>query len=120
MLNETYSARLFEHFQRLGIVVAPGLTAIEVRVIEERYELSFPPDLKVLLQRGVPISGPGRRFPDWRSGELPDWMEILREGILFDVERWFWLRSWGERPVLAAEAYDLAREKLRHIPKLIR
>jgi hypothetical protein len=72
-----------------------GLTDDEVIVVERRFGFQFPPDLREFLQTALPR---GLNFPDWRFGdeaELRDWLDLPRQGVLFDVEHnGFWLDSF--------------------------
>lgn len=102
------------------IEFAAGLTDREVEAAEERFELRFPPDLRAFLQNALPY---GPRFPDWRSGdtnELREWLNLPKEGILFDVEEnAFWLEEWGPRPATMASALALASDLVEGAPRLI-
>src|SRR5690349_6228476 len=63
-----------------------GLTNEEVVSCEKRFGFRFPPDLREFLQTALPR---GPRFPDWRSGDeapLREWLDLPRQGVLFDVE----------------------------------
>jgi hypothetical protein len=97
-----------------------GLTDAEVIAIETRFAFRFPPDLREFLQLALPR---GLRFPDWRSAEesmLRNWLDIPRDGILFDVEHnGFWLEEWGPRPRTLAEARYRVNELVAAAPKLI-
>ena len=91
----------------------PGLTNIEVAIIEGRYGFKFPPDLRAFLQTALP-NGP--KFPNWRLGDevvMRDWLDIPKRGVLFDVEsNGFWLDQWGPRPALLIDALCLTRCRL--------
>src|SRR5438105_3721957 len=63
-----------------------GLTDAEVAAVEGRFGFRFPPDLRAFLQTALPR---GPQFPNWRSGDegaLQDWLNVPRQGVLFDVE----------------------------------
>jgi hypothetical protein len=98
----------------------PGLTDAEVAAVEGRFGFRFPPDLREFLQTALPR---GPRFPDWRSGDetaLRDWLDLPRQGILFDVEHnGFWLEEWGPRPGSLGEALRTVSELVAAAPKLI-
>ena len=98
----------------------PGLSDNEVSEVENRYEFVFPPDLRQLLQFGLPI---GERFVDWRNGnpgEIQDRLDWPYEGICFDIENnFFWLDEWGERPASLEDAFVVAKNFVDKAPKLI-
>lgn len=98
----------------------PGLSDAEVAAVESRFGFRFPPDLRAFLQTALPR---GEHFPDWRSGEeaaLRQWLDIPREGVLFDVEHnGFWLPEWGTRPESLEQALHFASELVLAAPKLI-
>jgi hypothetical protein len=97
-----------------------GLTDAEVALTEARFGFRFPPDLRAFLQTALPR---GPRFPDWRSGDeaaLRDWLDMPRQGVLFDVEHnGFWLEEWGPRPGPVEEALRVAGELVAAAPRLI-
>jgi hypothetical protein len=88
-----------------GIRFQSGLTDAEVSQVEDNYAFRFPEDLREFVQAALPQ---GDRFPDWRSGDdgvLRDWLNLPREGVLFDVEHNnFWLPEWRPRPTILGEA----------------
>ena len=94
-----------------GIRFQSGLTDADVSRVEDQYGFRFPPDLREFVQAALPQ---GDKFPDWRSGDdavLRDWLNLPREGVLFDVEHnSFWLPEWGQRPTILGEALRLAGE----------
>ncbi|MFL6233734.1 MAG: hypothetical protein ACJ76N_11415 [Thermoanaerobaculia bacterium] len=97
-----------------------GLTDAEVAETEELFGFRFSPDLLEFLQTAFPR---GPKFPDWRSGdedELREWLDLPRQGILFDVEHsGFWLEEWGPRPGTLDEALRIASELVVAAPRLI-
>ncbi len=102
-----------------NVDLAPGLSGAEISATEQRFGFTFPPDLRELLQVALPL-GPG--FPDWRSGdeiELDDWLDLPRQGLLFDVEHGFWLLEWGTRPEPVQLALRRASDLVAAAPKLI-
>ncbi|MCE9545560.1 MAG: SMI1/KNR4 family protein [Planctomycetia bacterium] len=103
-----------------GIDFDVGLTDAEVNSAEARYGFRFPPDLRALLQAGLPR---GRKFPDWRHGDetaLRDWLDRPRQGVVFDIEHnSFWLEEWGPRPKALAEARLAVERLVQAAPVLI-
>ena len=97
-----------------------GLTDAEIVAVECKFDFRFPPDLRAFLQTALPR---GPKFPDWRSGDeaiLRDWLNIPREGVLFDIEHnGFWLDEWGPRPDSLEKALQIGSDLIAAAPKLI-
>jgi hypothetical protein len=77
---------LVAQMKKGGIEFDVGLTDAEVAATESRFGFRLPPDLRALLQTALPT---GERFPNWRSdneADLRDWLDLPRQGILFDIE----------------------------------
>ena len=108
------------YFAKLGIRLDPGLSDSEISAVESKYKFVFPPDLRQLLQFGLPI---GNRFVDWRNGkpeEIQERMEWPYEGICFDIENNnFWLDEWGEKPVNLDDRFMIAKRYINSAPILI-
>lgn len=101
------------------IKFASGLSDSEVRDIETRYDFRFPPDLCDFLQTALPC---GHRFPDWRNGDeakMRAWLNMPKEGVLFDVHQGFWLPEWGERSSDRKKAEQHIEKLIADAPKLI-
>ena len=113
-------ARLLDELRESGIIVEEGLSEVEIRDVENRFGFRFPPDLRVLLQTGLPV---GDRFPDWRDGrgdELRRYLSWPLEGMQFDIEHnTFWLAEWGPQPTTLADAYLVAERAVAVAPTLI-
>jgi hypothetical protein len=109
-----------EHLANQGVNLADGLRDADIASVEERFDFRFPPDLRALLQKVLPIS---HGFPDWRDGDTEELRAFVDEpidGLLYDVlQGVFWLRDWGTRPGSDARAMDLARTRLADAPRLI-
>jgi hypothetical protein len=106
--------------KRAGVEFEPGLTAWELRAVEERFEIQFNESHRALLGHVLPV---GDRWVDWRAGDpgqLRDRLDWPIDGVVFDVHNaGFWPRSWGPRPAAAAEAEDVARRELANVPRLV-
>lgn len=107
-----------------GIVFDNGLTQDEFDELKIKFGVDFPPDLKLLLSRKMPIS---KYFPDWRKlldgsdSYLKESLTHPEEGIIFDIEyNNFWYPRWGTKPKELSEALKTAREELEAVPKLAR
>jgi hypothetical protein len=101
------------------IEFAPGLTDMEISVVESHLKFCFPPDLRAFLQTALPC---GAGFPDWREPDftsLQEWFEMPLEGILFDVKHNFWLDEWGTRPEMLGDALELVTDLFHSAPRLI-
>lgn len=104
-----------------GATLAAGLTDAELETVENRFDFTFPPDLRRLLGIALPLGD--RSWPDWRHGSDEDLAGRLAwpiDGILYDVEQnAFWHPEWPKRPPTKAAAVDLARGELRSVPRLV-
>ncbi|KAI5079102.1 hypothetical protein GOP47_0006773 [Adiantum capillus-veneris] len=102
------------------VEIARGLTDEEFCRIEAPFAFTFPPDLKAVLQEGLPV---GAGFPDWRSGGVKQLRLLLNlpiAGIAYEVARGrFWLKQWGSKPLDTEEAVAIARSALKKAPILI-
>ncbi len=104
----------------MGIRLEAGLTDSEVKMVENRYGFVFPPDLRQLLQFGLPV---GDKFVDWRNGkseEIQVRLDWPFDGICFDIENNdFWLDKWGEKPLDTEDQFIVAKRYVDRAPKLI-
>ena len=115
---------LIEELQKADVQFVPGLSDDEVIGVETRFDFRFPPDLRALLQRAMPISGSRKRgFPDWRDGLVQNILGRLNwpaEGISIDIEHNdFWKGSWGTKPDDLQKAFHIARAAIADAPRLI-
>lgn len=103
-----------------GIEFDAGLTQREISLVEERFQFTFPGDLRTFLETALPR---GKHFPDWRTCDeehLTDWLNRPREGVLFDVAyNNFWLEEWGARPANLADANLIVNKLIDDAPTLI-
>jgi hypothetical protein len=105
-------------WERLRVPVEDGLTAAELRRVEQTFEFKFNPDHRALLSAGLPMGG---RWPNWREPEsVRDRLDEPVDGVIFDVEEnGFWFKGWGARPPGTAEAVRAARRELKRAPRLV-
>ncbi|KAK4783650.1 hypothetical protein SAY86_008024 [Trapa natans] len=117
----SYARTLIGNLKSDGVPVLEGLTDVHLTFLESSLSISFPPDLRSILQEGIPV-GPG--FPDWRSTSLQQLQ------ILFSLPRLtflklisendgFWCASWGKKPDTPAEAAELAKRLAAAAPPLV-
>jgi len=103
-----------------GVSFEPGLTENELRRIEERYEFTFPPDLRSFLMFALPTS---KGFINWRNeidDEIANRVQWPYDGICFDIEHnAFWPTTWGPRPPSLEERFAIAKTAVDAAPKLI-
>lgn len=118
-----------QHIIRLltdkGVHFDNGLTDDEVLQVEIKFDLKFPPDLKLFLQTALPTSD---RFVNWRLGlkskdeadKIFDKLDWPLEGMLFDIQsNSFWFDSWGNRPENLTDKILIAKKYYKTYPKLI-
>jgi hypothetical protein len=91
-----------------------GLTEEEILQVEQQWSWRFPPDYRLFLSclhtvdHPITLADERRwRFPatypsfhHWltETETIQKQMDLLLEGILFDVEHGIWCESWGNRP----------------------
>jgi hypothetical protein len=109
--------------ERAGVRFERGLSDGEVREIEARWELRFPPDLREWLQYALPVSKGWTRWRDpgpAAQAELAGALEWPCEGLCFDLEHnRFWLEEWGPRPAELEAAMEVVKRAVRAAPRLI-
>ncbi len=111
-LQRTGRTRRVEYFD-------PGLSDEEIRAAEHRFDIRFPPDLRMFLQLVVPR---GKDLPNWRAPDDTEVRRLLdwpREGILFDVRHGVWEREWGAKPGSIEKAIARVNALLDAAPRLI-
>lgn len=96
---------------------ASGYTPSELAAAQERYELTFPPDLIELFLIKRPAEGYDWRNEDSRIRKMLHWpFEMLQ----FDIEEnGLWWPEWGVRPIAAEDRASVLRAELAKAPKLI-
>ncbi|CAK9224942.1 unnamed protein product, partial [Sphagnum troendelagicum] len=115
-----YARSVIEHLKRAQVPIAEGLSDGEFDRIEATFALTFPPDLKGILQEGLPV---GAAFPNWRTGnfeQLRTRIDLPCAGLLHEVALGrFWWKTWGRRPAETQHAVQIASAALRAAPILI-
>ncbi|KAL4332193.1 hypothetical protein GQ457_07G005360 [Hibiscus cannabinus] len=114
------SKTIIDHLKSLHIPIFPGLTDQEFSSIESTFNFTFPPDLRSILQQGLPVYP---SFPNWRSSS-PQQLNIfvnlpllsLSNNIRFHN---FWSDSWGPKPSNSDAALALVKKLLRKAPPLV-
>lgn len=115
-----YSKTVIDHLKSLQIPVVPGLSDSEFTTVESTFRFTFPPDLRSILQEGLPI---GNGFPNWRSSSIQQ-LHILinlpKFCLLKEIsQRKFWCQSWGIQPNDPNDAVSLAKRFLDGVPVLV-
>lgn len=102
------------------VPLGPGLTESELVAIEKKYGFAFDRDHRELLSLALPL---GKGWVDWRQAPTEDIQHRLdwpTDGVIWDVHNNdFWPKRWGRRPADDAKAEQIARRKLRKVPRLI-
>ncbi|KAL1537031.1 hypothetical protein AAHA92_29591 [Salvia divinorum] len=115
-----YAKNVVNYLYSSNIPVDAALSEAEFAAVESAFHFSFPPDLRSILQEGLPV---GAGFPNWRSSSNQQ-LDILTNlpilGICKEVSRNnFWLDSWGDKPPDADRAVLLAKSFLNKAPVLV-
>ncbi|XP_073039042.1 uncharacterized protein [Primulina eburnea] len=115
-----YAKNLIHRLLSSNIPVEVGLSDAEFSAVESTFHVKFPPDLRSILQEGLPI-GPG--FPNWRSSSKQQ-LDILTNLPILEICREvsrneFWLESWGDKPDDGDKCVNLAKGFLRKAPVLV-
>lgn len=111
-----------------GIIFGRALSDEEISAIQKKFNFIFPPDLRLLLQTGLPVS---KGFPNWREalhleGEALSDHPLMSslgwplEGMLFDIEHnSYWQDEWGAKPGTKQEREYIATEHFSKWPLLV-
>eukprot|EP01018_Ginkgo_biloba_P030007 Gb_32619 [translate_table: standard] len=112
--------KVIERLKKCEVSVEKGLSDEEFARVEAEFRFTFPPDLRAILQEGLPV---GIGFPDWRSGgsqQLRMRLNLPVAGLSYEVARGrFWWKQWGQRPTDTENAVKIARNALRKVPILV-
>jgi hypothetical protein len=115
-----YARSVIDKLKKCKVPIADGLSDEEFERIEATYGFTFPPDLKGILQAGLPV---GAGFPNWRAGNpehLRMRINLPIAGLLHEVSNSnFWWKAWGPRPVDIKQAVRSARSALRRSSILV-
>ncbi|GLU13389.1 hypothetical protein SLE2022_300270 [Rubroshorea leprosula] len=115
-----YAKTLIAYLKSLDIPILPGLTDREFASIESTFHFTFPPDLRSILQEGLPV---GPSFPNWRSSS-PQQLQILLNLPFLSLSknislREFWCDSWGPKPESNTDAFSLVKQFSQKAPVLV-
>jgi len=143
---QRYKTKTFEEYVAGGIGGSAwqqgtrwlgGLSEEEIAVIEQRYDVRFPPDYRLFLRvlhsvdrpmvgaryvdaaTMVPVTTPS--FYNWHSDtEIEAAYEWPFEGLFYDVQyNGLWPQTWGIKPRDTEAQKALLRELLHAAPRLI-
>lgn len=108
--------RALRVLRRSRLDLGPGLSEKEIRDIQAAYGFTFHCDHAAVLRQATPEG-----WIDWLgdSGRVREALAWPVEGVLFDVERGFWMPAWGERPASKSAAEEVARHHLEKVPTLV-
>ncbi len=113
-----------------------GLNEQELVTIEQRYQIRFPPDYRLFLQMlhsvdrpkvvvgydgntKIPPTAPSIYHWQRDTEAIQHAYEWLVDGLFFDVQGGWWLKSWGVKPSTAEEQKARLQELVDAAPKLI-
>lgn len=112
--------KIIDRLKKCEVLIEKGLNGEELARIEAEFGFTFPPDLRAVLQEGLPV---GVGFPDWRSGgsqQLRMRLNLPVAGLSYEVARGkFWWKQWGQRPSDTESAAKIARQALKKVPILV-
>ncbi|XP_002531995.2 uncharacterized protein LOC8275941 [Ricinus communis] len=115
-----YAKTLIDNLRSLNIPILPGLTDQEFTSIESNFHFSFPPDLRSILQEGLPV---GPLFPNWRSSS-PQQLQLLLNLPFLNLSKNithnnFWVDSWGYRPDDSQQMLATSKRLFTKAPVLV-
>ncbi|XP_050906923.1 uncharacterized protein LOC127120515 [Lathyrus oleraceus] len=113
----TYANNLIQRLKSSNVIIEKGLSDTEFSFLESKLNITFPPDLRAILQQGLPVS---LGFPNWRSSshqQLQILLNLPVSSILRCVsDNRFWHPSWGPLP---EDPLSSAERILNGAPRLI-
>ncbi|XP_014520489.1 uncharacterized protein LOC106777419 [Vigna radiata var. radiata] len=112
-----YASSLLNNLKSSNVVIDEGLSDLELRNLESKLKFLFPPDLRAILQQGLPIS---QGFPNWRSSSTQQLQILLNLPASLILRRVsntrFWHPSWGPKP---PDPTQVLRRLLNDAPRLV-
>jgi len=114
-----------EQLKKKNIIFEQGLSQHETILVETKFGICFPPDLKSFLQMALPVSKP---FVNWRAGlngvdeekEIVSRIQWPWDGLMFDLEHdGYWNESWGVKPDTFEQKIEVAKKQFNNYPKLV-
>lgn len=105
-----------------NIQVEKGLSALEINLIEKKFNFVFPPDLKELLEIILPVD---KDFANWRKAIqddafIQDRFLHIEDGFVFDaLNNNFWKENWGIKSENEENIRAVIRNELMKVPKMI-
>ncbi|MCO5600687.1 hypothetical protein L7F22_054802 [Adiantum nelumboides] len=115
-----YACNVISHLSKCNVPISRGLSDEEFEQIQARFGFVFPPDLRSILQEGLPV---GAGFPNWRSSppkQLLNMIKLPAKGLCNEVLRGtFWCQHWGERPGSLKDAVGIAKQAFKTAPLLV-
>jgi len=126
MLDEHLAQHIIDKLREKDVEIVEGLTSLETDNIEELLGAKLPPDLKMLLQKGLPVSQKGdtKVFPQWRQdpeGVITDARKFIGEAFVTDIENNnYWSPLFGEKTKNIDDAKQQALKVIHSWPPLVR
>lgn len=115
-----YACTVIAHLSKCNIPITKGLSDEEFQQIQSKFGFDFPPDLRSILQEGLPV---GVGFPNWRSSsdkQLLSMINLPAKGLCHEVSKGtFWCKHWGPRPDSIDDAVRVARKAFKLAPVLV-
>jgi hypothetical protein len=103
-----------------GYQISEGLTDDEVKRVEVALSAHIPPDLKLLLLEGVPISEGFRNWHEDPQKIIADSQDAIEQSLMFDIEQNdYWHESFSDKPKDIEDAKQQALAVVRTWPALM-
>lgn len=115
-----YACNVIAHLEKCHVPISKGLSDEEFQHIQSRFGFNFPPDLRSILQEGLPV---GLGFPNWRLSSDKHLLSMINlpvKGLCHEVSKGtFWWNQWGPRPKSTDEAIHIAQKAFKMAPVLV-